>query len=118
MKGIIIDDERNLPEVKAMYNYWLMEMNNDIEWRIVRTYDEFKAALYEEMPDVISFDHDLKDFDNEGNERTGYTCAQYLCDFCLDNNKPLPKFVAHTGNPVGRGNIMNLLMQFNKYYGK
>ncbi len=85
-KGLILDDERSLVEVANM-----------------NTYSEFKDYLKSHpIPEIIQFDHDLQDFGSEGVEFTGYTCAQFLCSFCLDKNFELPTFVVHTGNPVGR----------------
>ena len=62
------------------------------------------------LPDFISFDHDL------GWEKTGYDCAKWLVEFCLDKNLILPEFQVHSQNPVGKENIEALLNNFKKSY--
>lgn len=60
------------------------------------------------LPDFISFDHDL------GLEESGYDCAKWLVNYCLDNNFRLPKFDVHSQNPIGKENILSLLQNFEK----
>ena len=75
----------------------------------VYSYTEFVAYLeHKGLPDFISFDHDL------GEEFSGYDCAKYLVDYCLDHQLPLPDFVVHSQNPVGKENIERLLANFKK----
>ena len=81
-----------------------------IHW--VLNYSQF--ILYIEklgLPDVISFDHDLADID----DKSGYDCAKYLVDYCMDNNKRLPSFRVHSANPVGKENIEYLLNNFKRF---
>lgn len=85
----------------------------NVKW--VKTYKEFTQFILENgLPSYISFDHDLGDFDSEGNEKTGYDCAKWLVDYCLDNNLDLPKWYVHSGNIVGKENIEFLLNNFSK----
>lgn len=98
------------------------------EWLIVRNYDDFCEAIKNlGMPEFISFDHDLADehyhpdmYDKEKysklvfKEKTGYDCAKFLVDFCIENQKELPNFLVHSMNPAGRENILGLLTNFNK----
>lgn len=75
----------------------------------VYTFDEFTEFITQNgLPDFISFDHDL------GEGKTGYDCAKWLVEFCLDNQLPLPEFVVHSQNPVGKENIESLLNNFKK----
>ena len=84
------------------------------------------------MPELISFDHDLADehyntdamYDSEDaynklydsfREKTGYECAKWLIDYCLDNKKKLPTFMVHSMNPVGKKNITDLLNNYRKH---
>lgn len=60
------------------------------------------------MPDFISFDHDL------GEGRSGFDCAKFLVEYCLDHNIPWIHFQVHSQNPVGKQNIESLLHNFNK----
>lgn len=77
----------------------------------VYTYEEFVAFITEKgLPDFISFDHDL------GLGKTGYDCAKWLVEYCLDHENSLPEFVVHSQNPVGKENIETLLNNFNRYY--
>jgi hypothetical protein len=86
------------------------------------------------LPNFISFDHDLADMeytssppsvDNDQSkewqdaqvhtEKTGYECAIWLVDYCLDNNFDCPKCYCHSMNPVGSDKIKGLLNQFSTY---
>ena len=99
------------------------------EWHIVRSYIQFINWINKNgLPDFISFDHDLADvfelkeelpieqwFDFDNNrEYTGMDCAKWLVNYCLDNNKSLPRFVVHSANPSGMANIEGLLNNFNE----
>lgn len=78
----------------------------------VRSYSEFVIFITQNgLPDYISFDHDL------GLQESGFDCAKWLVNYCLDNVKPIPKFVVHSQNPVGKQNIESLLNNFNKIRG-
>lgn len=75
----------------------------------VYNYAEFVKWVNEHgLPDFISFDHDL------GEGETGYDCAKFLVEYCLDHQMPLPYFTVHSQNPVGKENIEKLLENFNK----
>lgn len=90
-KKLYLDDLRPIP-------------NNFIG---VRDYDGFVKFITEQsLPNFISFDHDL------GEGKTGYDCAKFLVEFCLDKNLKLPKFFVHSQNPVGKENIEKLLENF------
>ena len=76
----------------------------------VYSYEEFVAYLqHYGLPDFISFDHDL------GEGLSGYDCAKYMVDYCLDHQLPLPKFILHRQNPVGKENIECLLENFRSF---
>lgn len=75
----------------------------------VYDYDEFVLFVNSHgFPDFISFDHDL------GLGKTGYDCAKFLVDYCLDNGVSTINFTVHSQNPVGKENIEKLLNNFNK----
>lgn len=75
----------------------------------VRSFTEFINYINQNgLPDFISFDHDL------GLEESGFDCAKWLVNFCLDNHKKLPEFFVHSQNPVGKKNIESLLNNFIK----
>ena len=88
-----------------------------IEWVIVRSYAEFVQAVTNRgVPNFVSFDHDLSDFDaaraanNEApTERTGYDCAKWLANYCFDNKFKMCEYAVHSMNPVGKSNIESLI---------
>ncbi len=135
MKNIFLDDIRNpifrnltyLP--KSLINFY--EKN---EWIIVRNYDEFVNYITQNgLPDLISFDVDLQDihydigrknnfnkfdiadYEKEGVEKTGVHCAQYVIDYCLDNNVFLPEYLIHSQNPAGSLEIKSKMERFKKF---
>jgi hypothetical protein len=99
----------------------------DREWDIVRNYDEFVKIVTEKgIPQAVSFDHDLADEHYSGfhgydeyQEKTGYDCAKWLIDYCIDNNQELPIAIfIHSMNPVGSRNIESLFNTYKKVHGK
>lgn len=115
MKGLFLDDERIPQDVT-----WV-EYPAAIEWKVVRTYDEFVAALTEDGADfaLISFDHDLQDFDSSGVERTGYTCMKWMSERALDTDTPPPAiFHVHSKNGPGGGNIRSLYSNLLDHFSK
>lgn len=97
------------------YGYTHQTIFLEKNWRIVRNYNDFIEWITKNgLPDFISFDHDLADILDCG-EKTGYDCAKWLVDYCLDNNLACPKFYCHSMNPVGRDKINSLLEQFSSY---
>jgi len=96
----------------------------NLQWDVVRNYDEFVKIIIEKgIPDVISFDHDLADehYDSqkpndEYMEKTGFHCAKWLINYCMDNKKDIPIDVfIHSMNPVGKANIQSLFDTYKKY---
>lgn len=99
-------------------------------WVVVKNYVDFVNLISENyvegrLPGIISFDHDLadahylkqSDIDYDTfKERTGYHCAKWLIDFCIDVDVKLPKWRVHSMNPAGRANIESLLKNFKCEY--
>lgn len=117
----------------ALYNPFLNEPHK-IVW--VKNYNEFEDYLAsEELPDAISFDHDLAlehiqyYFDNGGHdnppdpmkanfkEETGMDCVKLLVGFCKLSNKKLPICVFHTANPIGKINMETYINNAKKHLG-
>lgn len=96
MKKLYLDDLRTIPD----------------GYHGVRSYAAFIAYITAYgLPDFISFDHDL------GLGESGYDCAKWLVNYCLDNDLRLPGFAVHSQNPVGKENISMLLLNFkNKHF--
>lgn len=105
--------------------------NVNVIW--VKTYDEFVNYITNHgLPDGISFDHDLADehyresmYDKDGHysnyyndgtfkEKTGYDCAKWLTNYCLQNNIQIPTYGVHSANPIGKQNIISILETFKK----
>ena len=111
MKKLYLDDVRT-PKSKG--------------WYVVRNYNDFVNWITENgLPDEVSFDHDLGDVKvKEGfviveasdwnNEKTGYDCAKWMCEYCYTNGLPIPPWNVHSANPVGRDNIIQILKKYEK----
>lgn len=130
MKTLLwLDDIRN-----PLENDWLVfspiEQPFNIVW--VKSYNEFKVYISNNgLPDAICFDHDLgmdvainaraaglskrKSRKLKQMELTGFDCAKWLVDYCIDNDKPLPLYNIQSANPVGKANIQSLLENFKKH---
>ena len=131
-----LDDYRN-PYTTA--SDWLrfspIGRNVDVIW--VTNYTEFVDwIMINGLPDAICFDHDLADehyrmsmYDKNGSynkyytdgtfkEKTGYDCAKWLVDYCLDRNLELPEYNIQSQNPTGKENIDMLLKNYIKFYNK
>lgn len=93
MKKIYLDDLRPIPEGFVG----------------LRSYAEFVSHITQNgLPAFISFDHDL------GLEESGFDCAKWLVEYCMDHYQKLPDFLVHSQNPVGKENIELLLFNFMK----
>lgn len=92
------------------YNYTKFKLFKEKKWDIVRNYIEFTNYIeLNESEDIfISFDHDL------GEEKTGYDCAKWLCNYCLDNDLKFPDYYIHSGNTVGARNIKGYIDNYIK----
>lgn len=126
---LFLDDIR---EPEDAFKYTNQEMFLIRKWVVVRNFDEFKDHIETNgMPVFISFDHDLADThyapahlwsDSDAlkewqcqqvhKEKTGYDCARWLVDYCMDNNLKLPNYYCHSMNPVGKDKIVGLLWSF------
>lgn len=118
---LFLDDIRD-PSVCATYMHLRVGARNPEyleDWKVVRNYEEFITAITEEMPTLISFDHDLAavhydpDSAQESFEyypETGADCAKWLRVYCAYTGLPLPECWIHSMNPVGSENIKNILL--------
>jgi hypothetical protein len=105
-----LDDFRN-PYSKTMNWLKYSPIGYDVELFWIENYQEFvDFIMIYGLPDAICFDHDL------GSESlTGYDCAKWLVNYCLDNNKPLPKYGIQSDNTVGKANIDGLFKSFIRF---
>jgi len=128
--NLFLDDERN-PSNAYSYTNDLDYVTPSFNWVIVRNFDAFTDLIEErfakgEFPNIISFDHDLGKEHykhayskvipyDEYKEKTGYDCAKWLVDFCIDNCLELPKYKLHSMNTVGKQNILSYLENAKKH---
>lgn len=123
-----LDDERD-PTYGTWLDNYAPEYANDqnsVVW--VESYADFCAYITQEgLPDMIAFDHDLgftNEYYIENNlpspepDKTGYDCAKWLIDYCIQHDKELPKWVIQSANPVGADNINGIFISFLKNYSK
>jgi hypothetical protein len=127
--NLFLDDVRT-PE--SAYYHTQYEPFLTRAWVVVRNYDEFVMQIEEyDMPILIAFDHDLSSehychpdqYENYDEweklqnfkEKTGKDCANWLVEYCLDNDYDCPDFFVHSMNPVGKKNIESILNQFRKF---
>lgn len=103
-----------------------------VEWTIVRNYDEFVNVIKKQgMPSFIAFDHDLGEAhynpsmysDNKEDynklydtfkERTGYDCAKWSVDYCMEQGLVFPEYVVHSMNPIGKTNIESYIEGYRR----
>jgi hypothetical protein len=109
-----------------VWRLWLDDQWNDPEmhfrhppkgWTPAASYDE--AVLLFNLhgwPISVSFDHDL----GEAPAKTGYDFAKFLIEHDMDGGT-MPrgfKFNVHSANPVGRDNIIGLMVGWLKEKSK
>ena len=107
--------------------------NGEVIW--VKSYDAFVKWIKENgLPHTIGFDHDLgQDVANEKvangmskrksrrekrTEMSGFECAKWLVDYCIDNDTDLPQWTIQSANPVGADNINGILNGYKKFRNK
>ena len=137
MKKLFLDDIRIPKDAIGLVPSNLNQFYFENDWVIVRSFWEFCNYIQKfGLPDFISFDHDLADehyndlFSDKNwsiadsdivlkyddySEKTGYECAKWLVDWCLENSKKIPEFVVHSANPVGKKNIESYLNNADKH---
>ena len=126
MYNLFLDDFRR-PE--DAFNYMGLPIYNLEDWVVVKNYYAFISVIQGKgIPEIVSFDHDLNDahykqqdfnYEDPDYEKTGYHCAKWLIDYCLDNNEELPKrIIVHSMNPYGSRNIKSLFDTYYKVFNK
>ena len=120
MKTLLwLDDIRN-PHENDWLNFSPIPHPFETVW--VKRYREFISWIeINGLPDAICFDHDIENFHISKStfvEKTGYDCAKWLVDYCIDNNLKLPKWNIQSANPAGKENIKRLLENFEKHGSK
>ena len=125
-----LDDMRNPFKDNWIHDYAPQFLEETIVW--VKNYDEFvKWIKYNGLPHTIAFDHDLgedvaRDKVSKGMSKrpariqkretiSGYDCAKWLVEYCMDNDLDLPNWIVQSANPVGKDNINGLLNNYLKH---
>ena len=79
----------------------------------VKNLDEFKDYIIKnDLPDMVSFDHDIRPKNYYGQHETGADVAQWLIEYCQKNNLQLPLSIAHSANKNGAKHINDILNSF------
>jgi len=129
-KFLWLDDIRS-PHMSVWRDQYIPEFEEgDVEIIWVKNYNEFVAWIRQNgLPTVVFFDHDLSDIREIPNstlviandwteEMTGYDCAKWLVNYCMDNDLDLPMWDIQSANPVGRDNINGILNNYKKFRNK
>lgn len=78
----------------------------------VKSYGEFTDWIRKNgVPDMVCFDHDL------GEDKSGYDAAKFLIDWCFETGDKIPDWNIQSANPVGVGNINQLMSNAKKHLG-
>lgn len=135
MKKLLwLDDMRNPLEDDWLEQYAPQFSDKEgVVW--VKNYDDFVNYIKENgMPYMIAFDHDLgedvaKEKVKKGMSKrqariqkketmSGFECAKWLVDYCIDNTIELPQWTVQSVNPVGKDNINGLLNNYRNHCNK
>jgi hypothetical protein len=117
--NIFLDDIR-FPNMSHNENKGLGSNFSETEkWVIIRDYFEFvyfvKNNFYK--INLVSFDHDLACYHGE-KEFTGKDAANFLINYCLDNNEKFPSWYVHSDNTSGKKNIIGSIINYLKIVEK
>lgn len=113
---MFLDDERH------PWGVTWVELPNAV-WEVVRNFEEFTYSIETRgVPKFITFDHDLADAHyvamldevngkegDYGPEKTGYECAKWLVDYCIDKEIKFPEYRVHSMNPIGAKRIIDYI---------
>jgi len=122
--NLFLDDKRNPSDI---WNHQKSPEYAVYNWIVVKDFPSFTDTIQDNgIPLRISFDHNLSDEHimesstkkipyNSYKHKTGYDCALWLIEYCLDFNIILPKYKVHAEKGLGKKNIENLLDNFDKY---
>lgn len=112
---LFLDDIRKDPTVVHNNDRGLgLFIGKSTKWIIARDYTQFVDIINNRFTEIqlISFDHDISSYDQNHNELTGKDAANFLIDYCIDNDKYLPDWFVHSDNSSGNSNIRQLLINY------
>ena len=121
--NLFLDDVRIPTHVK-----WV-EIPANQHYSVVRNYKEFVDLItLRGLPKYVCYDHDLSDCHyghglnndeipyNSYDEKTGYDCAKWLVNYCVDKGVKHPPYIVHSLNPIGKKNIESYIESYNKSF--
>lgn len=132
-KSDLKDSEKEFHNFISAYHYTFYEPFKSEQWLIARNYYQFVNIVTNKgVPKIVAFDHDLgmehyesiptdpkikqTDIDySKFQEKTGYDCAKWLCDYCQQYNVKFPEFFIHSMNVAGSMNIKNYILNYKKH---
>ena len=116
-----------LDDIRVPTNVTWVDIPKDQHYSLVRNYQEFVDLItLRGLPKFVCYDHDLSDchygdgLNDRGidydsyTEKTGYDCAKWLVDYCMNKGTKHPPYVVHSMNPVGKQNIISYVESYNK----
>ncbi len=108
MKKLIWHDDIRDPHDSKMDWLDYSSIGKDVEVIWLKNMQDFVNWIQTNgVPDAICFDHDLGE-----DTPTGYDCAKWLVNYCLDHKVLPPIWACQSANPVGKVNINRLLKNF------
>ena len=116
-----------LDDVRIPTHVTWVDFPRDQHYSVVRNYQEFVDLItLRGLPKFVCYDHDLSDchyghglsgddipYDSY-KEKTGYDCAKWIVDYCMNKGIKHPSYVVHSMNPVGKSNIESYIESYNK----
>jgi hypothetical protein len=102
-RGLYVDDIRNIP---ASYQ------NDNEVWDLARNYDQAIKMLQITDYDMLSLDHDIASWNDDGREMTGYDITLWLAQRKIDGLYTPPEIFVHSANPVGVRNMNAVLDRY------
>lgn len=132
MKKLLWLDDIRDPNTGDWLNQYAPEFTSsggEVIW--VKNYNQFTDWIKTNgLPHMIAFDHDLgedvaRDRVSNGMSKrqarikkretmSGFDCAKWLVEYCMDNQIELPHWTVQSANPVGKENINKLLNNYVK----
>ncbi len=118
--NLFLDDERQPESLEVLLPPQLYNLAIDLNWTIVRNYDEFVEMVnMRGLPNIMSLDHDLghckNDIEYDFEEKTGMDCVKYLVNYCMDNDLEVPLYMIHSMNEVGAANMNFYLSNYKAF---
>jgi len=94
----------------------------DQHYSVVRSYKEFVDLItLRGVPKYVCYDHDLAmamyiidEIPYSYDEKTGYDCAKWLVNYCMERGIKHPPYIVHSMNPIGKLNIESYINSYNR----